>query len=81
MKKILLLSLASLSVSLTACSNMPKECEQSWKYMEDLAKKSGIPADAIQAQKKQFEEQIKNMSKDQAIQACQAQSSILGMVK
>ncbi|OTG82953.1 hypothetical protein [Acinetobacter sp. ANC 4648] len=81
MKKLLLLTISSLCLGLTACSNMPKECEQSWKHMEDLAKQSGIPADAIKAQKKQFEEQIKKMPKDQAIQACQAQNSVFGTVK
>ncbi|OTG93300.1 hypothetical protein [Acinetobacter sp. ANC 3832] len=81
MKKTLLLAITSLCIGLTACSKMPSECEKSWKHIEELAKQSGIPDDAIKAQKKQFEEQIKNMPKDQAIQSCNAQSSILGMVK
>lgn len=81
MKKLLAVSVMSLTAFLTACSNMPKECEESWKHMEDLAKKSGVPADALKEQKKAFEEQIKNMPKDQAIQTCKAQSSIIGMVK
>ena len=81
MKKIYSVIVSSLCFAVTACSQMPKECEQSWKHMENIAKQSGIPEDSIKAQKKQFEEQIKNMPKDQAIQACQAQSAIFGMVK
>ena len=81
MKKICLLIVSSLCMGLTACSQMPKECEQSWKYMADIAKQSGIPEDSIKAQKKQFEQQIKSMPKDQAVQACQAQSAIFKMVK
>ena len=81
MKKICLLIVSSLCMGLSACSQMPKECEQSWKYMADIDKQSGIPEDSIKAQKKQFEQQIKSMSKDQAIQACQAQSAIFKMVK
>lgn len=81
MKHLLLVPVFAIATLLTACSNMPKECEESWKHMEEIAKKSGIPESALKEQKKAFEEQIKSLSKDEAIQTCKAQSSILGMVK
>ena len=81
MKLLQLISIFTLGTILTACSGMPKECEESWKHMEDLAKQSGIPDDSLKEQKKAFEEQINKMPKDEAIQTCKAQSSILGMVK
>ncbi len=81
MKLLQLMPVLALGTILTACSGMPKECEESWKHMEALAKQSGIPEASLKEQKKAFEEQIKKMSKDDAIQACKAQSSIIGMVK
>lgn len=81
MNKTLLLSLSSLCVTLSACSKMPSECEKSWQQMESIAHQSGIPDEAIKNQKKAFEDQIKNMPKDQAIESCNAQSSILSKIK
>ena len=81
MKLLRLIPVLVLGTLLTACSGLPKECEESWKHMEEIAKKSGIPESALKEQKKAFEEQIKSLSKDEAIQTCKAQSSILGMVK
>ncbi|MEK7740327.1 MAG: hypothetical protein AAB326_09895 [Pseudomonadota bacterium] len=40
-----------------------------------------IPFGMRLLQKKAFEEEIKKLSKEDAIQACKAQSSIIGMVK
>jgi len=81
MKLLRLVPILALGTILTACGGMPKECEESWKHMEDLAKQSGIPEDSLKEQKKAFEEEIKKLSKEDAIQACKAQSSIIGMVK
>ncbi|MEJ5136718.1 hypothetical protein GJV03_10655 [Acinetobacter sp. RIT698] len=81
MKLLHLIPILALGTILTACGGMPKECEESWKHMEDLAKQSGIPEDSLKEQKKAFEEEIKKLSKEDAIQACKAQSSIIGMVK
>ncbi|MFW2174433.1 hypothetical protein ACG95N_13035 [Acinetobacter guillouiae] len=81
MKLLRLIPILALGTILTACGGMPKECEESWKHMEDLAKQSGIPDDSLKEQKKAFEEEIKKLSKEDAIQACKAQSSIIGMVK
>ncbi len=81
MKLLRLIPILALGTILTACGGMTKECEESWKHMEDLAKQSGIPEDSIKKQKKAFEEEIKKFSKEDAIQACKAQSSIIGMVK
>ena len=44
-------------------------------------KKSGIPDDAIETQKKEFERNVQEMPKDKAIETCNAQNSIFGMVK
>ncbi|MBP2543001.1 hypothetical protein [Acinetobacter guillouiae] len=81
MKLLRLIPILALGTILTACGGMPKECEESWKHMEDLAKQSGIPEDSLKEQKKAFEEEIKKLSKEDAIQSCKAQSSIIGMVK
>lgn len=81
MKLLRLIPILALGTILTACGGMPKECEESWKHMEDLAKQSGIPEDSLKEQKKAFAEEIKKLSKEDAIQACKAQSSIIGMVK
>lgn len=81
MKLLRLIPILALGTILTACGGMPRECEESWKHMEDLAKQSGIPEDSLKEQKKAFEEEIKKLSKEDAIQACKAQSSIIGMVK
>ncbi|KAF1026265.1 hypothetical protein [Acinetobacter sp.] len=81
MKLLRLIPILALGTLLTACGGMPKECQESWEKMEDFAKQSGIPEDALKEQKKAFEDEIKKLSKEDAIQACKAQSSILGMVK
>ncbi|QIO08778.1 hypothetical protein [Acinetobacter lanii] len=81
MKTIYLSPLILSCFILTACSGIPDECEKSWDQVEKLAKESGIPEDSIQAQKKQFEEQIKAMPKQDAIETCNAQSSVFGMIK
>lgn len=81
MKKISLLALFSSSILLGACSKLPAECEASWLHIEKLAKESGIPDDAIKAQKKEFETQIEKLSKQQAIETCVAQSSAFGLIK
>lgn len=81
MKYLLLVPVFAMTAVISACSDMPKECEESWKHMEKIAKQSGIPEDALKEQKNAFEEQIKSLPKDEAIQTCKAQSSILSMVK
>lgn len=82
MKKIYLILMTS-SLFLSACSgsSMPKECEESWQHIEKMAKTSGIPEDAIKNQKKAFEDEVNKMNKEEAIQVCKTQSSILSMVK
>ena len=81
MKKPTIILLTGLSIMLTACNKIPKECEQSWEHIADIAKKSGIPDDAIETQKKEFERNVQEMPKDKAIETCNAQNSIFGMVK
>lgn len=60
---------------------MPKECQQSWKSIEEIARKSGIAEDAIQDQKKLFEQQIRDLGEQQAKESCKAQSTALGFVQ
>ena len=81
MKKPTIILLTGLSIMLTACNKIPKECEQSWEHIADMAKKSGIPDDAIETQKKDFERNVQEMPKDKAIEVCNAQNSIFGLVK
>ena len=77
MKKHLLLLILSSGIILSACSQMPSECQKTWDNMEKLAIESGIPKDAVKAQKDNFVLQIKNMSKEEAIQSCNMQNSFL----
>lgn len=81
MNKYALCALLGMGMTLTACSQMPSECEESWDKIEKMAKESGIPDDALKSQKKEFEAQIKSMSKDQAIESCKTQNSFLGLIK
>ena len=60
MKKTSLSCLALLSLSLTACSPMPKECAETWEKMETLAKSMGISDEQLKQQKKQFENEVKH---------------------
>ena len=76
MKKHSLLLILSSGIILSACSQMPSECEKAWDNMEKLAIESGIPKDAVKAQKDNFVLQIKNMSKEEAIQSCNMQNSV-----
>lgn len=81
MKLLKLIPILTLTTLMASCSGLPKECEESWEKMEKFAKQSGISEDSLKEQKKAFEEEIKNLSKEEAIQACKAQTSILNMVK
>lgn len=81
MKSIKRYGVISIGLVLSACGGMPSECEKSWEQIEKLAKESGIPQHSIDTQKKQFEEQIKSMSKQDAMKTCQAQSSVFGVIK
>ncbi|MDQ9020287.1 hypothetical protein RFI02_04115 [Acinetobacter sichuanensis] len=82
MKKIFL-ALTAISIILSGCSSnkMPKECEESWQYIEKMAKTSGISEEAIKNQKKAFEDEVNKMSKEEATEVCKTQTAILGMVK
>ena len=51
MKKTSLSCLALLSLSLTACSPMPKECAETWEKMESFAKNMGISDEQLKQQK------------------------------
>lgn len=81
MKKFPIILLTSFGFIITACSQVPSECKDTWDSMAKLAKESGIPDDAIKTQEKQFFEQIKAMSKDQAVEACKASNQMFGLVK
>lgn len=77
-KQTLLISLSS-AIILSACSQMPSECEKSWEKIEKMALKSGIPKDAIKNQKNDFIAQIKGISEEQAIETCKMQNSFLDL--
>lgn len=61
---------------LQGCSQMPKECDESWKSIEKLSKESGIPQTVIDQQRIEFKKQIQSLNKDDAVKYCQAQNSI-----
>lgn len=70
-----------LLFGISACSKIPKECEDTWDKIEEIAKSSGVPPEALSTQKKQFEEQVQAMEKNQAIESCKAQSSVFDLIK
>jgi starvation-inducible outer membrane lipoprotein len=72
--KFALITLFAFYIS--ACNKIPSICEEVWTNTEKLAKESGIPQTAIDQQKKQFEEQIKQLSKEDAEKTCEIQNSI-----
>ncbi|WP_353140566.1 hypothetical protein [Acinetobacter pragensis] len=47
--------------------------------MESLSKQMGMPEEQIKAHKKEFEDNIQGLSKEDAIQACNMQSAFLNM--
>lgn len=79
MKEHLLVLILTSGLILSACSQMPSECESSWEKIEKMAIDSGIPKDAMKAQKDEFVAQIKGMSKEQAIETCKMQNSFLDL--
>lgn len=81
MKKLLTLSACMTLLSLTACSQMPKACVESWDKMEKLAKQMGLPEEQLKEQKKKFEEDVKAMNNEEAARMCSTQNSLLGLVE
>ncbi len=79
MKSISIITSTIFILSLSACSQVPKECAESWKKMESLSKQMGMPEEQIKAHKKEFEDNIQGLSKEDAIQACNMQSAFLNM--
>ncbi|OTG91497.1 hypothetical protein [Acinetobacter sp. ANC 3813] len=78
--KYLLSAVALFSMlSLAACSQVPKECNDAWEQMEKLSKQMGMPEDQIKAHQKEFQDNIKGLSKEDAIKACTIQSSMLNL--
>lgn len=81
MKNPILISSLGLTLILSACSKVPSECQTTWKHIEKIAKSSGIPQDAIESQKKAFEQQISQLSKDEAQKNCKTQNDLLDSTK
>ncbi|MDY6510924.1 hypothetical protein SKM62_00545 [Acinetobacter faecalis] len=52
MNKFFLLGIGITLASLTACSKMPSECQESWNKMEKFGKKLGVPKEELQKRKK-----------------------------
>lgn len=80
MKKTSLSCLALLSLSLTACSPMPKECAETWEKVESFAKNMGISDEQLKQQKKQFENEVKQMKSEEAVKICRMQGTALGFI-
>ena len=80
MKKTSLSCLALLSLSFTACSPMPKECAETWEKMETLAKSMGVSDEQLKQQKKQFENEVKQMKSEEAVKICTMQGTALGFI-
>lgn len=80
MKKTSLSCLALLSLSFTACSPMPKEYADTWEKMETLAKSMGISDEQLKQQKKQFENEVKQMKSEEAVKICTMQGTAIGFI-
>ena len=61
MNKFFLLSMGITLASLTACSKMPSECQESWNKMEKFGKKLGVSKEELHQRKTEFEDNIKQM--------------------
>ena len=81
MKKFFLLGIGITLASLTACSKMPSECQESWNKMEKFGKKLGVSKEELHQRKTEFEDNIKQMDPKEAVQLCSTQNSILEMAK
>ena len=81
MKKFFVLSMGITLASLTACSKMPSECQESWNKMEKFGKKLGVSKEELHQRKTEFEDNIKQMDPKEAVQLCSTQNSILEMAK
>lgn len=81
MKKLILLSMGITLVSLTACSKMPSECQESWNKMEKFGKKLGVSKEELQKRKHEFEDNIKQMDPKEAVKLCSTQNAILQMAE
>lgn len=81
MKTLILLIMGITLISLTACSKMPSECQESWNKMEKFGKKLGVPKEELQKHKHEFEANIKQMDVKEAVKLCSTQNSILEMAK
>jgi len=49
MKSFSVITSSIVILGLSACSQMPKECAESWKKIESLSKQMGMPEDQIKA--------------------------------
>ncbi|WP_163124016.1 hypothetical protein [Acinetobacter portensis] len=81
MKNLILLGMGITLASLTACSKMPSECQESWNKMEKFGKKLGVPKEELAQRKTDFEEKISQMDPKTATQLCASQNSILELSK
>ncbi|MBU3847165.1 MAG: hypothetical protein H9855_09365 [Candidatus Acinetobacter avistercoris] len=81
MKKVIIMTVIGMSTLLIACDQIPTECQTTWGNIEKLAKESGIPEDALKKQKIQFDESIKQLSKEEAVQSCTAQNKAFQLFK
>ena len=80
MKKLTLLCISLCMLSLTACSKMPKECNEAWDKLEKFGKQMGVPEEQLKVQKEQFEKDVKALKTEVAVEQCSAQNSLMGMV-
>jgi hypothetical protein len=67
--------------TLNACSNMPSECEESWKKVEKFGKQVGVSKEELKQRKKEFEVNISKMDREQAKLICSSQNSFLELAK
>jgi hypothetical protein len=68
-------------ISLTGCSKIPTECQESWNKVEKFGKQIGLSDSDLKIKKKEFEDSILQMDPKQAAQICESQNSFLQLAK
>ncbi|RKG34068.1 hypothetical protein D7V32_02105 [Acinetobacter tianfuensis] len=81
MKSFVIALMLCLSTILTGCSSIPEACTSYWKQIEQLSKQMGMSDMQIENNKIAFENKIKAMPKQEAVQSCTAKSSFLNLAK
>lgn len=79
MKSLMAICMGFTFLSLTACSKMPSECEESWDKMAEFGKSMGVSKEEIKQKKQEFENSISQMDVKEAKKLCESQKEFLNL--